>query len=164
MCNQLLACENDGERIQIAVWVALLLVDLDLAAARLVVSNMVRRCLMSMPIICLLSFQNSCVLALGFGLGGLVGHLVLDLAYWERFKILLLLVLVIGLDAAISLECARLAYFMLLFTFGRGTHPLICLCPLLLLGPWLLLLILNVKSELPKAKIFFSPYESMTLR
>lgn len=158
----------------------MLLADLDLATninnintARLVVPVVVKWRLMSVPIICLLSFQDSCVLALGFGLGSLVGHLVLDLAYWECFKILLLLVLLIGLDAAISLECARLTYFMLLLTFGRDTHLLICLFSLLLLGPWLLLLILNVKSELSKTKIvlwfignveLFSPYESVALR
>lgn len=119
---------------------------------------------MSVPIISLLDFQNSCVLALGFGLGSLVGHLVLHLTYWECFKILLLLVLLIGLDAAISLECACLTCFMLLLTFGRGTHLLIRLFSLLLLGPWLLLLILNVKSELPKTKILFCPYEIVALR
>tara|TARA_B110000285_G_C14599612_1_gene370046 strand:- start:1 stop:369 length:369 start_codon:yes stop_codon:yes gene_type:complete len=119
---------------------------------------------MLVPIIGLLSFQDSSVLALGFGLSSLVGYLVLDLTYWKRFKILLLLVLVIGLDAAISLERARLTYFMLLLTFGRDIHHLICPFPLLLLGPWLLLLILNVKSELSKTKIFFSPYESVSVR
>lgn len=96
----------------------MLLADLGLATARLVVSTGLNWRLMPVPIIGLLSFQDFRVLAVRFGLGSLVRHLVLDLAYWKRFKILLLLVLVIGLDAAISLECARLTYFMLLLTFG----------------------------------------------
>ena len=135
-----------------------------MAPARCGLSIGVNWCLLSAPPICLLSFQDSGVLASGFGLGSLVGYLVLDLTYWQCFKILLLLILVVSLDAAISLECARLTYFMLLLTFGRGTHLLIWLFSLLLRGPWLLLLLLEIEGELSKAQVFFSPYESVACR